>query len=243
MTTPAGRGTIFDRTGVQLAIGEQDDDRLRRPAPGQRRAQRSRSRRSTSSAPTRTSSTRSSSDKNSRFVYVARFADPKAANAFLAKHFTGIGSYPEERRAYPQNTVAAPGDRLRGHRQQGPRRARARVRPASSPVSPGSRRSSATPRAGDRHDQLDARAPGPDLFTTIDSRIQANAEAVLRQTVTQFGAQVRERDRARPDAPARSSRWRRRPSTTRTTRGRPLFDCSGTARSPTRTSPARRSSS
>ena len=35
---PAGRGTIYDRTGVQLAIGEQDDDRLRRPEADHRSA-------------------------------------------------------------------------------------------------------------------------------------------------------------------------------------------------------------
>jgi cell division protein FtsI/penicillin-binding protein 2 len=32
----ASRGTIFDRTGVQLAIGPPGDDRLREPAPDPR---------------------------------------------------------------------------------------------------------------------------------------------------------------------------------------------------------------
>ncbi len=37
-TIPAGRGTIFDRTGVQLAIGDAEDDDLRRPEAGSQRA-------------------------------------------------------------------------------------------------------------------------------------------------------------------------------------------------------------
>ena len=107
MTTPAGRGSILDRSGVQLAIGEQDttvyaDPHMVIDA------------RSVALAAQHLLGADANKlypkllRKNTRFVYVARFADPKAANAFLAKHFTGIGSYPEERRAYPQNTVAAP---------------------------------------------------------------------------------------------------------------------------------------
>ena len=107
-TTPAGRGSILDRTGVQLAIGEQDTTiyadphmvtdargrRARRAAPSRRRREQALSaappqghaRSSTSrGSPTRRPRTRSSQSS-----------------------FTGIGSYPEERRAYPQNTVAAP---------------------------------------------------------------------------------------------------------------------------------------
>src|SRR6185437_2688483 len=106
-TTPAGRGSILDRTGAQLAIGEQDttvyaDPHMVTDA------------RSVALAAKHLFGVDANKlypqllRKDTRFVYVARFADPKAANAFLAKHFTGIGSYPEERRAYPQNTVAAP---------------------------------------------------------------------------------------------------------------------------------------
>jgi cell division protein FtsI/penicillin-binding protein 2 len=43
---------------------------------------------------------------SSQFVYVDRFADPTKAKLFLAKHFTGVDSYPEQKRVYPQLTVA-----------------------------------------------------------------------------------------------------------------------------------------
>ncbi len=187
MTTPAGRGSILDRSGVQLAIGEQDttvyaDPHLIIDA------------RNVALAAQHLLGADANKlypkllQKNSRFVYVARFADPKAANAFLAKHFSGIGSYPEERRAYPQNTVAAPvigyagidnkglggleleyDHKLAGH--------------------PGKQTIIRDP-TGQAIDTLSStpERQGQNLFTTIDSRIQANAEAVLRKTVTQFRA-------------------------------------------------------
>ena len=107
LTTPAGRGSILDRTGVQLAIGEQDttvyaDPHVVSDARGIALAAHHLFGVDANTLYPKLL------QKNSRFVYVARFADPKAAKAFLAKHFTGIASYPEERRAYPQNTVAAP---------------------------------------------------------------------------------------------------------------------------------------
>jgi cell division protein FtsI (penicillin-binding protein 3) len=187
MTTPAGRGSILDRSGVQLAIGEQDttvyaDPHLITDA------------RDVALAAQHLLGANANKlypkllQKNSRFVYVARFADPKAANAFLAKHFTGIGSYPEERRAYPQNTVAAPVIGYAGidnkglggleleydHKLAGHPGKQTIIRDAT----------------GQSIDTLSStpERQGQNLFTTIDSRIQANAEAVLRKTVTQFRA-------------------------------------------------------
>jgi len=186
-TTPAGRGSILDRSGVQLAIGEQDttvyaDPHLITDA------------RNVALAAQHLLGADANTlypkllQKNSRFVYVARFADPKAANAFLAKHFSGIGSYPEERRAYPQNTVAAPVIGYAGidnkglggleleydHKLAGHPGKQTIIRDAT----------------GQAIDTLSStpERQGQNLFTTIDSRIQANAEAVLRKTVTQFRA-------------------------------------------------------
>jgi cell division protein FtsI/penicillin-binding protein 2 len=187
MTTPAGRGSILDRSGVQLAIGEQDttvyaDPHLITDA------------RNVALAAQHLLGADANKlypkllQKNSRFVYVARFADPKAANAFLAKHFSGIGSYPEERRAYPQNTVAAPVIGYAGidnkglggleleydHKLAGHPGKQTIIRDAT----------------GQAIDTLSStpERQGQNLFTTIDSRIQANAEAVLRKNVTQFRA-------------------------------------------------------
>ena len=210
-TIPAGRGTIFDRTGVQLAIGEQtttvyaDPRQVTAAARGRGRGAAG------SSASTRTRSTRSCWTRRRSFLYVERFADPKAAAKFLKKGFAGVNSYPEEKRAYPQRTVARAGDRLRRHRQQGPRRARGGVRQASLPASPASRRSSAT-RSGARSTSS---ASTPERRATTSSRRSTTRS---RRTPSRCCAR-RSRDGTRSPrprscstrAPAPCSRWRRRP--------------------------------
>jgi cell division protein FtsI (penicillin-binding protein 3)/stage V sporulation protein D (sporulation-specific penicillin-binding protein) len=187
MVTPAGRGSILDRTGVQLAIGEQDttiyaDPHMVTDARGIALAAKHIFGADANKLYPQLLR------KDTRFVYVARFADPKLADAFLAKQFTGINSYPEERRAYPQNTVAAPvvgfagtdNKGLGGLELQYDRKLAGR---------PG-RQTIIRDATGQAIDTLSAtpELQGQNLFTTIDSRIQANAEAVLRKTVTQFRA-------------------------------------------------------
>jgi len=186
-TTPAGRGSILDRTGVQLAIGEQDitvyaDPRMVTDA------------RSVALAAKHLFGADANKlypqllRKDTRFVYVARFADPKAANLFLDKHFTGIGSYPEERRAYPQNTVAAAVIGYAGidNKGLGGLELEYDHKLAGRP----GRQTIIRDATGQAIDTLSStpERQGQDLFTTIDSRIQAQAESVLRQTVTQFRA-------------------------------------------------------
>jgi len=46
-------------------------------------------------------------DRSRGFVYLARKADPKLAEALEAKHLVGLGFIPEERRTYPQKSVAS----------------------------------------------------------------------------------------------------------------------------------------
>ena len=95
VTIPAGRGTIYDRTGVQLAIGEQmttvyaDPRQVTNPQAIAVAAHKLFGVDPNVLYPELT-------NKQSQFVYVQRFADPKAAAAFLKRGFTGIGSYPEE---------------------------------------------------------------------------------------------------------------------------------------------------
>jgi cell division protein FtsI (penicillin-binding protein 3) len=92
---PAGRGTIFDRTGVQLAIGEQtttiyaDPRQVRQPRLLAVAAQAMLGADANQLYPLLL-------NKRKSFVYVARFADPKAADTFLKKGFAGVNSYPEE---------------------------------------------------------------------------------------------------------------------------------------------------
>jgi cell division protein FtsI (penicillin-binding protein 3)/stage V sporulation protein D (sporulation-specific penicillin-binding protein) len=186
-TTPAGRGSILDRTGVQLAIGEQDttvyaDPHMVTNARGiALAAQHLLGANANKLYPQLLS-------KTSRFVYVARFADPKAANAFLARHFTGIGSYPEERRAYPQNTVAAPVIGYAGIDNKG--LGGLELEYNTKLAGRAGRQTIIRDATGQAIDTLRSvpERQGQNVFTTLDSRIQANAEAVLRKTVTQFRA-------------------------------------------------------
>ena len=102
---PAGRGTIYDRTGEPLAIGEQATTVYADP-----RAivdpQRRRSSPATCSASTR-HALPDPKDRTKGFVYVARKADPVKAEALQQARHPGLGFYPEELRAYPQGAVAA----------------------------------------------------------------------------------------------------------------------------------------
>jgi cell division protein FtsI (penicillin-binding protein 3) len=185
--TPAGRGSILDRTGVQLAIGEQDttiyaDPHMVTDARGiALAAEHILGADANKLYPQLLR-------KDTRFVYVARFADPKLASAFLAKHFTGINSYPEERRAYPQNTVAAPVIGFAGTDNKG--LGGLELEYDSKLAGRPGRQTIIRDATGQAIDTLSAtpERQGQSVFTTIDSRIQANAEAVLRKTVTQFRA-------------------------------------------------------
>jgi cell division protein FtsI (penicillin-binding protein 3) len=106
VTKPAGRGTIYDRRGVPLALGRQamtvyvDPTRIRDPervadAAGKALGVDS------------DDLLRSISDRTRRFVYVARKADPDRAAVLGRQELPGVGFYPEELRVYPQGTIGA----------------------------------------------------------------------------------------------------------------------------------------
>ena len=104
--TPAGRGTIFDRTGVQLAIGEQkttvfaDPHQISNPKAVALAAHELLGVNANALYPKLI-------DKTTQFVYVQRFADPEKAAALEKRGLDGLGFYPEEQRTYPQGKVGA----------------------------------------------------------------------------------------------------------------------------------------
>ena len=187
ITIPAGRGTIFDRTGVQLAIGEQTTTVYADPAQVTQPRAVALAAHAIFGIQATQLYTQLLNHK-SHFVYIARFADPKLALLFTKKSFAGINSYPEEKRAYPQNTVGAPIIGFAGtddtglgglelqynSRLQGKAGTQTIVR---DPFGRAINVLSSTPVR-----------EGNNLFTTIDHTIQANAEQVLRTTVAQTGA-------------------------------------------------------
>jgi cell division protein FtsI (penicillin-binding protein 3) len=96
VTLAANRGTVYDRLGLPLALGEQattvyaDPLQIRNP---------------TAIAPIVARTLRLDpkdvyeklTDRTHGFVYVARKADPKRAAALARREITGLGFYPEER--------------------------------------------------------------------------------------------------------------------------------------------------
>ena len=181
---PASRGTIYDRTGVQLAIGEQattvyaDPRQVRDPRATALLAGRILGVDSAKLYP-------ALADRTHGFVYVARKADPARAALLERRHIAGLGFYPEERRSYPEGSVGAQvlgyagldNRGLAGLERQLDRWLRGR---------PGSETLVKDP-FGRAIDVVNERAPneGRDAYLTLDHTIQANVEQVLRQTVAQ----------------------------------------------------------
>ena len=103
---PAARGTIYDRGGVQLAIGEQAqtvyaDPRLVKD-PQREALVIARTLRLDPATVLQ-----ALSDRTRGFVYVARKADPALVAKLRRKGLPGINSYGEERRFYPQFSLAS----------------------------------------------------------------------------------------------------------------------------------------
>ncbi len=187
--TPAGRGTIFDRTGVQLAIGEQrttvfaDPHQIRNPRAVALAAHQILGVDANILYPQLL-------NKKTQFLYVQRFADPAKAAALEQKGLDGLGFYSEERRAYPQGKVGAQVIGYAGIDNKGLTGLEVQYDKKLSG------------RAGSRTIVRDGRGQaidvikslpeqkGADVFTTLDHTIQANAEAVLRQTVASWGAKA-----------------------------------------------------
>jgi cell division protein FtsI (penicillin-binding protein 3) len=204
ITIPAGRGTIFDRLGVQLAIGEEATTVYADP-----RLVKNPRLIAAAAAKTFGVSAKALSpqlaDKKRSFVYIARKADPALAARFLKRHLAGVQSYPEERRIYPQKSVAAQVLGYAGVDNKGLAGlevgldGRLAGRPGTETV--------VKDPLGRPLDVIDSvpERQGRDVFLALDHTIQAQAESVLRATVAHWHAK--------------------------------------SAPSPTRTSPARRSSS
>ena len=184
---PAARGTIYDRAGVQLAIGEQattvyaDPREVRNP-------------RAVAAAAARLRGTDPNelladlADPRRAFVYVARKADSDQAAAVARRGLVGVGFYPEERRSYPQRTVASQVLGYAGLDNTGLAGLELALDEQLS-GEPGSRTIVRDPfgRAIDVVDERPARV-GRDVYLTLDHTLQANAEEVLRRTVSRWSA-------------------------------------------------------
>jgi cell division protein FtsI (penicillin-binding protein 3) len=187
VTIPAARGTLYDRGGVQLAIGEQATTVYADP----RRVADPRSEATTVARILRLDPNEvytTLADRTRGFVYVARKANPALAARLARKGLPGLGFYPEERRFYPQFNLGAQvlgyagvdnrglaGLELSLDRQLAGRPGRERVVKDAS---------------GQAIDTITSRTErdGEDVYLTLDHTIQSNAQAILRDTVRKWHA-------------------------------------------------------
>jgi cell division protein FtsI (penicillin-binding protein 3) len=187
VTKPAGRGTIYDRRGVPLALGRQamtvyvDPTRIQDPdrvadAAGKALGVDS------------DDLLRSISDRTRRFVYVARKADPDRAAVLGRQELPGVGFYPEELRVYPQGTIGAHVLGYAGLDNQG----LAGVEKQLDPILSGEAGNETIVRdpTGRLIDVLrgnDVRQ-GQDVTLTIDHVLQSRTETVLDRVASKWDA-------------------------------------------------------
>jgi cell division protein FtsI (penicillin-binding protein 3) len=189
MTIPAPRGTILDRMGVQLALGEQGTTIWANPMQirDPRRAARTAGRVLRLNPATLLPAL---ADRSHGFVYVERKANPARATALARRKLPGFGFYAEERRAYPQHSVGAQVLGFAGVDNHGLAGLELQLDPELSGRD-GSQTIVKDPfgRPIDVVEQVSER-PGRDVFLTLDHTIQANAEQVLRETIARWHAKA-----------------------------------------------------
>jgi len=187
VTIPAARGTIYDRGGVQLAIGEQAttvyaDPRLVRDPRREAAVVAQVMHLDASQVATELA------DRAHGFVYVARKADPALAAKLKAKQLPGLGFYPEERRFYPQGALASQVLGYAGVDNHGLAGLELSLDKALA-GRPGRERI-VKDAAGQAIDTVQSQSErdGSDVYLTLDHTIQSNAQAILKQTVARWQA-------------------------------------------------------
>jgi cell division protein FtsI/penicillin-binding protein 2 len=187
IATPAGRGTIYDRMGAPLAIGEEATTVYADPKQV-RNAQRVAVEAGHALDLDPNKIYPQLLDKKQSFVYVQRKADPERAAALERRGLAGLDFYPEERRSYPQHSVASQvlgyagvdntgiaGLELGLERYLGGKPGKETI--VRDPFGRTIDVVSSTPEQ-----------PGRDVFLTLDHTLQAKVESVLRETLAKWHA-------------------------------------------------------
>jgi cell division protein FtsI/penicillin-binding protein 2 len=187
VTTPAGRGTIFDRMGVQLAIGEQATTVYADPRLVQN-AQKVAVQAGKALHIDPNKLYPQLRNKKQGFVYVARKADPARAAALQREGLAGLDFYPEEQRFYPQRSVGSQVLGYAGVDNNGLAGLELGLDRWLA-GKPGKETIVRDPfgRTIDVISSTPERA-GRDVFLTLDHTLQAKVETVLRRTVAQWHA-------------------------------------------------------
>ncbi len=183
----AGRGTIFDRNGEPLAIGEQMTTVYANPRqitnPNQVTLDASRI---LGVDPEKTYQLLT--DKSLGFVYVDRKGNPEKAAKLEKLDLPGLGFYPEELRTYPQDRIASQVLGFAGTDNHGLEGLEKSLDPVLA-GHPGSETIVKDP-LGRALDVVSTKpaTPGKSVRLTIDDQVQANAQQVIESTVQRFGA-------------------------------------------------------
>ncbi len=187
VVVPARRGTIYDRTGSELAIGERTITVYANP----REIRDPRAVATAVGLALREDPARllpMLSDRTRGFVYLVRKADPRRAEALRRKNLVGVGFIPEERRAYPLRDVAAEVVGYAGVDNRG----LAGLELAFDDVLAGAagERTIVRDPFGHALDVVEAKEAtnGSDVQLTIDSTIQRRVESVLAETRARWSA-------------------------------------------------------
>jgi cell division protein FtsI/penicillin-binding protein 2 len=184
---PASRGTIFDSMGTPLALGEQattvyvDPTEVRKP-----RREAAIAARVLGLKPGAV--LRAITRGGTHFSYVERKAPLEQAGALARRRLSGFHFYAEERRTYPQHSVGAQVLGYAGVDNKGLSGLELQLDQSLSGRS-GEEVVVRDPFGRSiKIDHVTPARPGRAVFLTLDHRIQANAEQVLRQTVAKWGA-------------------------------------------------------
>ena len=184
---PARRGTIFDRSGVQLAFGEPattvyaNPKQIADPREAALAAGEALGLDPGKLYPLL-------ADRSRGFVYLARKADPELAAALEEQEIVGLGFQPEERRVYPQRTVASEvvgyagteNHGLSGIELQLDEELAGRTGSKTIVRDPFGRTINVVEAEQVRN--------GRDVFLTVDHTIQGYVERVLRRAKARWGA-------------------------------------------------------
>jgi cell division protein FtsI (penicillin-binding protein 3) len=186
---PAARGSIVDRNGLELAIGKHAVTVYANPRHvADPRATAIAAGRVLRIDPDRLYG--KLADRSRGFVYLARKADPKRAEALKALELTGLGFYAEERRAYPQGTVASHVLGFAGVDNSG--LAGLELRLNKTLAGRNGRQTVVRDPFGRTLEVLSSvpAEEGRNVRLTLDNTLQSNAQSVLQRTVRRWGAKA-----------------------------------------------------
>lgn len=185
--TPARRGTIFDRAGNELAVGEETRTIIATPYMIEDPAQVSRT-----LAPLLNTDEKELlallADRQSGFVYLARKVDRQIARQIEDMKIAGLGFITEEKRRYPQNSLAAQVVGYAGTDNNG--LAGMELQLDEVLAGTGGQQTVITDAGGNQIEMLSLEEGirGTDVWLTLDQSIQFETERVLSETVSKWSA-------------------------------------------------------